>query len=64
MDAHFPGADVGLSSYGDDEDIDKRLPLKKELETIVAKRDISNDVIVIESLTYPDALVTLIVQSE
>ena len=50
MDAHFPGADVGLSSYGDEEDIDKRLPLKKELETIVAKRDISNDVIVIDDL--------------
>ena len=50
MDAHFPGADVGLSSYGDEEDIYKRLPLKKELETIVAKRDISNDVIVIDDL--------------
>ena len=50
MDAHFPGADVCLCSYGDEEDIDKRLPLKKELETIVAKRDISNDVIVIDDL--------------
>ena len=52
MDAHFPGADVGLSSYGDEEDIDKRLPLKKELETIVAKRDISNDVIVIDDVGF------------
>ena len=41
MDAHFPGADFGLSSYGDEKDMDKRLPLKKELETIVAGRDVS-----------------------
>ena len=50
MDAHFPGADVGLSSYGDEEDIDKRLPLRKELETILENRDVSNDVIVIDDL--------------
>ena len=50
MDAHFPGADFGLSSYGDEKDMDKRLPLKKELETIVAGRDVSNDVIVIDDL--------------
>ena len=34
LDAHFPGADFGLASYGDEKDIDKRLPLKTELETI------------------------------
>ena len=34
MDAHFPGADFGLASYGDVEDMDERLPLQKELETI------------------------------
>ena len=50
MDAHFPGADFGLSSYGDEKDDDKRLPLKKELETIVANRDVSNDVFVIDDL--------------
>ena len=50
MDAHFPGADFGLSSYGDEKDMDKRLPLKKELETIVAGRDVSNDVVVIDDL--------------
>ena len=43
-------ADFGLSSYGDEKDDDKRLPLKKELETIVAGRDVSNDVIVIDDL--------------
>ena len=50
MDAHFPGADVGLSSYGDEKDMDKRLPLKNELETILASRDVSNDVFVIDDL--------------
>ena len=50
MDAHFPGADFGLSSYGDEKDDDKRLPLKKELETIVENRDVSNDVFVIDDL--------------
>ena len=50
MDAHFPGADFGLSSYGDEKDDDKRLPLKKELETIVENRDGTNDVFVIDDL--------------
>ena len=50
MDAHFPGADFGLSSYGDEKDDDKRLPLKKELETIVSNRDVTNDVFVIDDL--------------
>ena len=50
MDAHFPGADFGLSSYGDEKDDDKRLPLKKELETIMENRDTTNDVFVIDDL--------------
>ena len=50
MDAHFPGADFGLSSYGDEKDDENRLPLKKELETIVENRDVSNDVFVIDDL--------------
>ena len=50
MDAHFPGADFGLSSYGDETDMDKRLPLKNELETIIESRDVSNDVFVIDDL--------------
>jgi hypothetical protein len=32
--------------------------------SVAADESTTNDVIVIESLTYPDALVTLIVQSE
>ena len=50
LDAHFPGADFGLASYGDEKDIDKRLPLKTELETIVKGRDVSNDVFIIDDL--------------
>lgn len=50
LDAHFPGADFGLSSYGDEKDMDKRLPLQKELESIVQSRDVKNDVFVIDDL--------------
>ena len=50
MDAHFPGADFGISSYGDEKDMDKRLPLQKELESIVQSRDVKNDVFVIDDL--------------
>ena len=50
MDAHFPGADFGLSSYGDEKDMDKRLPLKRELESIVQSRDVKDDVFVIDDL--------------
>ena len=50
IDAHFPGADFGLSSYGDEKDMDKRLPLQKELESIVQSRDVKNDVFVIDDL--------------
>ncbi len=50
LDAHFPGADFGLASYGDVKDINKRLPLKTELETIVKGRDVSNDVFIIDDL--------------
>ena len=50
MDAHFPGADFGLSSYGEERDMDKRLPLKRELESIVQSRDVKNDVFVIDDL--------------
>ena len=55
LDAHFPGADFGLASYGDEEDLDKRLPLRSELEIIVKGRDVSNDVFVIDDLrVYED----------
>lgn len=50
LDAHFPGADFGMASYGDEPDLDKRLPLKKELEIIVKNKDVKNDVFVIDDL--------------
>jgi len=50
LDAHFPGADFGIASYGDEPDIDKRLPLKSELELIVKNKDVKNDVFVIDDL--------------
>lgn len=50
LDAHFPGADFGLASYGDEKDVNKRLPLKTELETIVKEKDVSNDVFIIDDL--------------
>jgi len=50
LDAHFPGADFGMASYGDEPDLDKRLPLKKELEIIVNNKDVKNDVFVIDDL--------------
>jgi hypothetical protein len=50
LDAHFPGADFGMASYGDEPDLNKRLPLKSELEIIVKNKDVSNDVFVIDDL--------------
>lgn len=50
LDAHFPGADFGMASYGDEPDLDKRLPLKSELELIAKSKDVSNDVFVIDDL--------------
>jgi len=50
MDAHFPGADFGLASYGDEKDMNKRLPLQTELEIIVNSKEVSNDVFVIDDL--------------
>lgn len=50
LDAHFPGADFGMSSYGDEPDINKRLPLQSELELIVKTKDVKNDIFVIDDL--------------
>ena len=50
LDAHFPGADFGLVSYGDEQDFDKRLPLRSELELIVKGRNVSDDIFVIDDL--------------
>jgi hypothetical protein len=50
LDAHFPGADFGLSNYHDIVDTKLRIPLQEELKTIVEKRDCSKDVFIIDDL--------------
>ena len=51
LDAHFPGADFHLASYFDEKDENIRIPLKKEIETIVRlKNGFEKDVFVIDDL--------------
>jgi hypothetical protein len=51
LDAHFPGADFHLASYFDEKDENIRIPLKKEIETIVRlKNEFEKDVFVIDDL--------------
>ena len=50
LDAHFPGADYGPAGYGDEGDIDKRLPMGSELKIMKEKRDLSKDVIFMDDL--------------
>lgn len=50
LDAHFPGADFGLSSYGDIKDEKERIPLEYELNSIISNRDVSNDIILMDDL--------------
>ncbi len=49
LDAHFPGADAGLTGYlSDDESL--RLPLAEELRIIAANRNTSHDVFILDDL--------------
>jgi hypothetical protein len=50
LDAHFPGADFGLASYQDERDVDRRLPLQRELELIAKLRQPCRDVLLIDDL--------------
>lgn len=57
LDAHFPGADFGLAKYSDEKDENRRIPLQKEIETIVKLRGkaIKNDHFIIDDLrVYED----------
>lgn len=55
LDAHFPGADFHYETYTSVTDYDTRLPLKREIETIVNNRDVKNDVFIIDDLrVYED----------
>ncbi len=49
LDAHFPGADAGITRY-DDGDESVRLPLQKEIETISRLRANFKDVLIIDDL--------------
>lgn len=50
LDAHFPGADYGPAGYGDEEDLNKRLPMEAELKIMKEKRDLSKDIIFMDDL--------------
>ena len=50
LDAHFPGADFGLANYQDEKDVDRRLPLERELELIGRLRHPCRDVLLIDDL--------------
>lgn len=49
LDAHFPGADAGLSSYESGNE-NLRLPLSLELQAIAKARNCANDVFIIDDL--------------
>jgi hypothetical protein len=50
LDAHFPGADAGITAYDSENVEEVRLPLAKELETICALRKKFRDVIIVDDL--------------
>lgn len=50
MDAHFPGADLGLETYESEKNDDIRIPLESELRAIVENRNVKNDVFIIDDL--------------
>jgi len=50
LDAHFPGADAGITRYDDNNDESVRLPLQKEIEIISRLRSNFKDVLIIDDL--------------
>jgi hypothetical protein len=50
LDAHYPGADLGLNSYDAEQDLELRLPLQRELEAIRRWRANRSDVVLIDDL--------------
>ena len=50
LDAHFPGAEEGLSDYNETSNEDLKLPLQKELEIIASRKNRYNDIILIDDL--------------
>ena len=50
LDAHYPGADAGITGYDAENIEEMRLPLVKELETIKALRKNGKDVLILDDL--------------
>lgn len=50
LDAHFPGAEEGLNDYNETQDETLKLPLHEELNIIAARKNLYNDVIIIDDL--------------
>ena len=50
LDAHYPGADIGYANFESEKDLDVRLPLEKEIETIHRLRSNYQDVILCDDL--------------
>lgn len=50
LDAHFPGADAGITAYDSENDEEVRLPLVRELELISASRRQFRDVLIVDDL--------------
>lgn len=50
LDAHYPGADIGLAKHDDEKDLNVRLPLEKEIEVIFNTRKNFKDVILCDDL--------------
>jgi len=54
LDAHFPGADIGLTEYTNNVDKDTNLPLEKEIAAIKKRSKLYNDIIIIDDLWIYD----------
>lgn len=50
LDAHFPGAEEGISRYDAETNEDRRLPLEKEIEIIRTRRSYFKDILIIDDL--------------
>ena len=50
LDAHFPGAEEGLKDYNEYEDETIKLPLRREMEIISARKNKHNDIILVDDL--------------
>jgi len=54
LDAHFPGADIGIRKYTDLEEPDTNLPLQEEVAAVKKRKNKFKDVIIIDDLWIYD----------